>query len=38
MAKKLDFFVMVYLNDIFIYIKNPDQDHIKAITWIPDVL
>ena len=29
--KKLDFFVMVYLDDIFIYIKNLGSGHIKTV-------
>ena len=32
LAKKLDIFVIVYLDNIFIYIKNPGQDHMKVIT------
>lgn len=29
--EKLDIFVIVYLDDIFIYAKNPDQGHVEAI-------
>ena len=28
LAEKLDIFVIVYLDDIFIYIKDPGQGHI----------
>ena len=31
LAKKLDFFVIIYLNDIFIYIKKSGQDYIKVV-------
>ena len=31
LAEKLDIFVIIYLDDIFIYIQNLDQDHVKAL-------
>ena len=31
LAKKFDIFVIIYLNNIFIYIKDLGQSHIKAI-------
>ncbi len=31
MAKKLDIFVIVYLDNIFIYTKNKRKDYIEAI-------
>ena len=31
LAKKLDIFVIIYLNDIFICIKNLGQAHVNAI-------
>lgn len=31
LAEKLDVFVIVYLDNILIYIKNPGQAHIKAV-------
>ena len=34
MAKKLDIFVIIYLDDIFIYTKVPGQAHINAVWWI----
>ena len=34
LAKKLNIFVIVYLDDIFIYTKDPSQAHINAIWWI----
>ena len=30
-AEKLDIFVVVYLDDILIYIKDAEQLHIKAV-------
>lgn len=30
-AKKLNIFVIMYLDNILIYIENPDQSYIKAI-------
>ena len=38
LAKKFDIFVIVYLNDILIYTKNPGQGHVKAVRWVLDVL
>ena len=37
LAEKLNIFVIVYLNDIFIYIKNPGQGYIKSIRLVLDV-
>ena len=34
LAKKLDIFVIVYLDDIFIYTKDPSQAHVNAIWWV----
>ena len=31
LAKKLDIFVIVYLDDIFIYTKDPGQGHVEAV-------
>ena len=31
LAKKLDIFVIIYLNNIFIYIKDLGQSHIKTV-------
>ena len=38
LAKKLNIFVIVYLNDIFIYIKDPGQAHIDAVWWVLEEL
>lgn len=34
LAEKLDIFIMVYLDDILIYIKDPGQSHVEAIRWV----
>ena len=38
LAEKLDIFVIVYLDDILIYIENPGQLHIEAVYWVLDQL
>ena len=37
-VEKLDIFVIVYLDDIFIYIKDLGQGHVKAIWWVLEAL
>ena len=34
LAKKLDIFVIVYLDDILIYTEDPKKPHIKAVCWV----
>ena len=34
LAEKLDVFVIVYLDDILIYIKDAGQAHLNAICWM----
>ena len=31
LAKKLDIFIIVYLDNIFIYIEDPSQGHMDAV-------
>ena len=38
MANKLNIFILIYLDDLFIYIKDSSQLYIKAIYWILDQL
>ena len=38
LAKKLDIFVIVYLDDIFIYTKDQGGGHVEAVRWILDIL
>ena len=38
LAKKLDIFVIIYLDNILIYVKDPGQSHVKAVHWILDQL
>ena len=38
MAKKLDIFIIMYLDDIFVYIKDPGQGHVEAVWWMLDLL
>ena len=34
LAEKIDIFIIVYLDDILIYIKDPGQPHVKVVCWI----
>ena len=34
LVKKFNIFIIVYLNNIFIYTKDPSQFHITAVWWI----
>ena len=34
LAKKLNLFIIVYLDDIFIYTKDPSQAHVDVIWWV----
>ena len=38
MAEKLDIFVIMYLDDIFIYIENQSQGHMEAVWWVLEIL
>ena len=38
LAEKLDIFVIIYLDDILIYTKNPGQPHVEAVCWVLDQL
>ena len=38
LAKKLDIFVIIYLDDILIYTNDPSYPHVKAVQWILDQL
>ena len=38
LAEKRNFFVIVYLKDIFIYTKDPGKSHVKAVWWVLEVL
>ena len=38
LVEKLDIFVIVYLDDILIYTKNPGQPHVEAVRWVLDQL
>ena len=37
-AEKLDFFIIVYLDDILIYIKDEGQGYIEPMQWVLDLL
>ena len=38
LAEKLDIFVIIYLDDILIYIKDSGQPHVEAVHWVLDQL
>ena len=38
LAEKLDIFVIVYLDDILIYTKDPGQPYVKVVYWVLDQL
>ena len=38
LSEKLDIFVIVYLDDIFIYTEDQSQGHLEAMWWILDLL
>ena len=38
LAKKLDIFVIVYLDNIFIYTEYPGQPHVDAVRWVLEQL
>ena len=38
LAEKLDIFVTVYLDDIFIYTEESGQEHIEAMRWVLNIL
>ena len=38
LVENLDFFVIVYLNNILIYTKDLGQLHVEAVCWVLDQL
>ena len=38
LAKKLNIFVIVYLDDILIHTEDPGQGHVEGVRWVLDVL
>ena len=38
LAEKLDIFVIVYLNDIFIYTNDDGDGHVIAVRWVLEQL
>lgn len=33
-AEKLDIFVIMYMDDILIYIEDPEQPYIEVVRWV----
>ena len=38
LVEKLNIFIIVYLNDILIYTKDPGQPHVETVCWVLDRL
>ncbi len=38
LIEKLEVFIIVYLDDIFIYTKNESKEHVQAVRWVLDQL
>ena len=38
LAEKLNIFVIVYLDDIFVYTKDQDWGHVEAVRYVLDIL
>ncbi len=38
LAEKLDIFVVIYLNDILIYIEDPGYLHVEVVQWVLEQL
>ena len=38
LAEKFDIFVIIYLDSIFIYIKDPSQSQMEAVWWVLNLL
>ena len=36
LVEKFDIFMIVYLDDILIYIKDPEKPHVEAVCWVLD--
>ena len=34
LVEKLDIFIIVYLDNILIYTKDPGQSHIEGVSWV----
>ena len=38
LAEKLNIFIIVYLENIFIYNDNPGQGHVEIVQWVLDIM
>ena len=36
--EKLDIFIIIYLDDILIYIEDEEKEYVKAVWWVLDQL
>ena len=38
LVEKLDIFVIIYLDDIFIYTEDQGKGHVEVMRWVLDIL
>ena len=38
LAKKLNIFIIIYLDNILIYTEDPSQEYVETVWWVLDIL